>query len=814
GTTWYDYDDLGRLRYVTNQDEATVEYEYNDLGQKTLVRYPDGKEASYTYDDLNRLKTVKDRFDKVTTYDYDKAGRRTTTALPNGVVTSYDYDKASQLKEIAAVNAKGKLLAKYGYEYDDAGNRKVFNQTVEEGVYTTQYFYDPLNQLEKVINPDGSQVGYDYDPVGNRLEMTRVEGDYTTTTKYEYDAVNELTKFNVDGGPFTEFRYDSNGNRTTKIEPDNRITSYQYDFENRLTEVRFHQGKWAGFEYDGDGNRITKLSAMTQPTFKHDNGKGNGPGFTPPGQNKAKKQRADLQYLLMAKGGGGGGKGGGGGNSGGNFDNKGNANEKDKSIGSGADKVKNKDLKIEDREAKKEKAKAKNGYRQKGKYTNKGKHLGWYKNGKLPAEKVEVTYYLNDVSDPLTQVLMTYGEDGKYDAAYTYGLERIEVEDIDDTRPESQDPLYYLYDGLGNVTYMVKPDGNVRDHYRYDEYGKPAPGNSKLSEDGRINLNNTFGYTGEQYDEESNLLYLRARYYEPETGRFLSRDTYEGELENPLSRHMYAYVGNNSVNYVDPTGNIRFFINDKEITEGFFLSSDNRLISRLTTMAKNIGAKYHYRYGKGYVVLQNGRTASFDVDFEWEDNYIWVGQFAEALGLELTYDKATNIVKLRGLKEPGTMQVSDKLISFIADYETFHSKPYRGQDKQNLTIGYGHVIKPGEELTALTIVEAKELLRKDIKVFESYVNKKAKDYNLWLSQQQFDALVSFTFNKGYVLNPKENTLFKQIVNGNATDKQIRESFLMWRNVNGNFSLGVYRRSYDEAEIFIKGDYNRDYPNAP
>ncbi len=102
---------------------------------------------------------------------------------------------------------------------------------------------------------------------------------------------------------------------------------------------------------------------------------------------------------------------------------------------------------------------------------------------------------------------------------------------------------------------MVKPDGNKRDHYRYDEYGNPAPGNSKLSEDGRNVLHNTFGYTGEMWDQESELLYLRARYYEPETGRFLSRDSYEGNLQNPLSRHLYAYVGNNPVNYVDPIGN-------------------------------------------------------------------------------------------------------------------------------------------------------------------------------------------------------------------------------------------------------------------
>ena len=117
------------------------------------------------------------------------------------------------------------------------------------------------------------------------------------------------------------------------------------------------------------------------------------------------------------------GKGGGGSNSGGNSGNNGGHNGNGSK---GIDKVKNKDLDKQEREKKKEQAKAR-GYRQKGKYTNRGKHLGWYKNGKLQ-DQVVITNYLNDVSDPLTQVLMTYGEDGKYDAAYTYGLELIEVE--------------------------------------------------------------------------------------------------------------------------------------------------------------------------------------------------------------------------------------------------------------------------------------------------------------------------------------------------------------------------------------------------
>jgi len=158
---------------------------------------------------------------------------------------------------------------------------------------------------------------------------------------------------------------------------------------------------------------------------------------------------------------------------------------------------------------------------------------------------------------------MTYDEDGNFDAAYTYGLERIEIEALDDTRPESQDPLYYLYDGLGSVTFMVKSDGNKRDHYRYDEYGNPAPGNSKLSEDGRNVNHNAFGYTGELWDEEDDLLYLRSRYYAPKLGRFMTRDVFHGYMANPLSMHKYAYVENSPVNYVDPLG-----FNKKEADQG------------------------------------------------------------------------------------------------------------------------------------------------------------------------------------------------------------------------------------------------------
>ena len=65
---------------------------------------------------------------------------------------------------------------------------------------------------------------------------------------------------------------------------------------------------------------------------------------------------------------------------------------------------------------------------------------------------------------------------------------------------------------------------------------------------------NNFLYSGEQYDSALGAYYLRARYYNPATGRFLAMDPYQGDALNPST---YAYTQNNPVNRIDPTGAIQ-----------------------------------------------------------------------------------------------------------------------------------------------------------------------------------------------------------------------------------------------------------------
>lgn len=63
-------------------------------------------------------------------------------------------------------------------------------------------------------------------------------------------------------------------------------------------------------------------------------------------------------------------------------------------------------------------------------------------------------------------------------------------------------------------------------------------------------------YNGAIYDESTGIYYLSARYYDPEDGRFLTRDSYRGNTANPMTWHLYAYCANNPVNYENPSGHV------------------------------------------------------------------------------------------------------------------------------------------------------------------------------------------------------------------------------------------------------------------
>ncbi|EST55607.1 type IV secretion protein Rhs [Brevibacillus panacihumi W25] len=105
---------------------------------------------------------------------------------------------------------------------------------------------------------------------------------------------------------------------------------------------------------------------------------------------------------------------------------------------------------------------------------------------------------------------------------------------------------YYGYNSHGDVVSISNEEGKDVNLYEYDAWG-----NIVTKTEG---MENPFKYSGEIYDEASGFYYLRARYYDPKVGRFISEDTYKGQVDNPLSLNRYTYVENNPLRYKDPTG--------------------------------------------------------------------------------------------------------------------------------------------------------------------------------------------------------------------------------------------------------------------
>jgi RHS repeat-associated protein len=154
------------------------------------------------------------------------------------------------------------------------------------------------------------------------------------------------------------------------------------------------------------------------------------------------------------------------------------------------------------------------------------------------------TKYLVDTLNPthLPQVLDEI-VNGAVTRTYAYGLQRIgENQQISGTWT----PSFYGYDGHGNVRFLTNAAGAVTDTYKYDAFGMLIASTGTTP--------NSFYYSGEWLDTSAGLYYLRARFYDPATGRFWARDPVEGRKCCGLSWNPYIYVSDNAVNSVDPTG--------------------------------------------------------------------------------------------------------------------------------------------------------------------------------------------------------------------------------------------------------------------
>ena len=143
------------------------------------------------------------------------------------------------------------------------------------------------------------------------------------------------------------------------------------------------------------------------------------------------------------------------------------------------------------------------------------------------------------------------------------------------------------------------------------------------------------------------------------------------------------------------------------------------------------------------------------------------------------------------------METGQKGINLIKKYEGLALKAYLCPANV-LTIGYGHTGKDVIPDMQINEVTAEQILKKDLEKFEKAVDRLVTSK---INQNQFDALVSFTFNLGEG-NLKSSTLLKKI-NANPSDKSIGAEFLKWNKGGGRVLSGLTKRRASEVDLYFK-----------
>lgn len=146
------------------------------------------------------------------------------------------------------------------------------------------------------------------------------------------------------------------------------------------------------------------------------------------------------------------------------------------------------------------------------------------------------------------------------------------------------------------------------------------------------------------------------------------------------------------------------------------------------------------------------------------------------------------------------MKTSKAGVDFIKQMEGFSAHVYKDVAGYP-TIGYGHLIKTGESYVTITEEYATKLMASDLVPFENCVNDSVK---LPLTQLQFNALVSFTYNVGQQAF-KGSTLLRTLNDGfyrNAANQ-----FLRWNKAGGKVVRGLQIRRHMEMEMFLRGTSN-------
>jgi RHS repeat-associated protein len=544
--TWFGYDGAGRLLSVTNAvgttNEIVTRYAYDEAGNQLTQTDALGRVTSFAYDNMGRRISRTLPGLQVEKMGYDLGGNLIQLTNFNGAVITNQYDSMNRLLSLTSTNGYSVTFA-----YSATGQRT--NMTDVSG--TTSYYFDSRDRLHAKTNAIAGgptlALNYAYDAGGN-LTNTYSGTSGGANTRYDYDALNRLTTVsNLVGGSWiraAQYGFDPAGNLQTTILGNGITNLYQYDSRNRLKDLTWRSNglTLASFSYTlgGTGQRVglteTILTSVT---------------------NRNYTWAYDKLYRLTGEAISGIGANNYG------MDRVGNRNSRSAGIsGLPAQSFAyntNDWLTTDAYDANGSTLWTTNTGTATGPYAyDVENHLIGVSNGALTivydgdGNRIQktvggnTTYYLVDDRNPsgyaqVVEELTSSGGTPSLSRIYCFGLQLISQ------RLQSTSTNYFISDGHGSTRALADSVGKLTDTYQYDAFG------ILLASTGATP--NNYLYCGEQFDADLGMYYLRARYSNSQTGRFLTSDEDGyGDQEDPQSFHRYVYAADNPVNIIDPSG--------------------------------------------------------------------------------------------------------------------------------------------------------------------------------------------------------------------------------------------------------------------
>jgi len=663
-TTTFSYNARGDLLQVTDGRSRTTTYDHDALGRVISVTHSTGQISRMAYNGNGSLAQLFDPAGRIVNYTYDVAGRPVKQADAQGAV-NYTYDAAGNItaitdsqnhRETFSYDLNGRITGRNDgltrpttFKYDAAGNLTSRTDPISQ---TTVYTYSDANQLTGIGYPDGSTVAYTYDAAGNRLQ----ESNANVTVNYTYDDANRLAKVTT-AGKTISYTYDAAGRRASMTDPDGNKTTYSYDGASRLLSVTDPQagainytydaaGKLARLErangvyslytygaanrlqaithyapggsvldsfaytYDQAGNRTSVISAENGTTTYTYDGRYQLTGVSYPDGTSTTYSYDLAGNRLMENG------------TAYNYD--------------AADQLLNRGSTTYDWDVHgNQVGETTNGFDTSYSYDHENRlsgasfadgsrvKYGYYPDGRLFSRTDragQITHFYYDGPN----LFLETDSGGDTLARYTNGL-NLDAWLAMQRGGQSYD---YLQDGLNSITGLTDSSGAMTASYQYDVYG------GIRAETGSVP--NPIRFTGRYWDPDAALYQYRARWYDPGTGRFLSRDPL-----GPINvSQMYAYATNNPTNYLDPLGLDTWSCNIRRLSGGLVLGGEYNKLTCYNPATKETCKLTQWCIKAGIVAgvqssgcksrIYNGPHKGSDFD---DSNFGWTAGGAIGLGV-------------------------------------------------------------------------------------------------------------------------------------------------------------------------------------